>query len=115
MATLPRTTDGVIIGGGVHGTSLASFPVDGSRRPPPLPLKLALGVNCLAGLKQAVGNLDKVAIVRTLNFVGCTPEFDGLTSRSRRMRPTGGRSRGRRRAVSYSFPKSETSTRSSRS
>lgn len=34
------------------------------------------GVNCLAGLKQAVGNLDKVvAIVRTLNFVVCTPEF----------------------------------------
>jgi len=73
------------------------------------------GVNCLAGLKQAVGNLDKVAIVRTLNFVVCTPEFYGLTSRSRRMRPTGGRSRGRRRAVSCSFPKSETSTRSSRS
>jgi enamine deaminase RidA (YjgF/YER057c/UK114 family) len=33
------------------------------------------GINCLAGLKQAVGNLDKVAIVRTLNFVVCTPEF----------------------------------------
>jgi enamine deaminase RidA (YjgF/YER057c/UK114 family) len=34
------------------------------------------GLNCVAGLKQAVGNLDKiVAIVRTLNFVVCTPEF----------------------------------------
>jgi enamine deaminase RidA (YjgF/YER057c/UK114 family) len=33
------------------------------------------GINCLAGLKQAVGNLDRVAIVRTLNFVVCTPEF----------------------------------------
>ena len=34
------------------------------------------GINCLAGLKQAVGNLDKVvAIVRTLNFVVCTPNF----------------------------------------
>jgi enamine deaminase RidA (YjgF/YER057c/UK114 family) len=34
------------------------------------------GVNCLAGLKQALGNLDKVvAIVRTLNFVVATPEF----------------------------------------
>ncbi len=32
-------------------------------------------INCLAGLKQAVGNLDKVVIVRTLNFVVCTPEF----------------------------------------
>jgi len=34
------------------------------------------GVNCLAALKQAVGDLDRVvAIVRTLNFVVCTPEF----------------------------------------
>lgn len=34
------------------------------------------GINCLAGLKQAVGDLDNVvAIVRTLNFVVCTPEF----------------------------------------
>jgi enamine deaminase RidA (YjgF/YER057c/UK114 family) len=34
------------------------------------------GLNCLAGLKQAVGDLDKiVAIVRSLNFVVCTPEF----------------------------------------
>ncbi len=32
-------------------------------------------INCLAGLKQAVGNLDRVAIVRTLNFVVCTPDF----------------------------------------
>ncbi len=34
------------------------------------------GINCLAGLKQALGDLDRVvAIVRTLNFVVCTPEF----------------------------------------
>ena len=34
------------------------------------------GINCLEGLKQAVGDLDNVvAIVRTLNFVVCTPEF----------------------------------------
>lgn len=34
------------------------------------------GINCLAGLKQAVGDLDNVAaIVRTLNFVVCTPNF----------------------------------------
>lgn len=34
------------------------------------------GMNCLAGLKQAVGDLDRVAaIVRTLNFVVCTPDF----------------------------------------
>jgi enamine deaminase RidA (YjgF/YER057c/UK114 family) len=34
------------------------------------------GVNCLAALKQAVGDLDRVvAIVRTLNFVVCTPDF----------------------------------------
>ena len=32
-------------------------------------------INCLAGLKQAVGNLDKVVIVRTLNFVVCAPDF----------------------------------------
>ena len=34
------------------------------------------GLNCLAGLRQAVGDLDRiVAIVRTLNFVVCTPTF----------------------------------------
>lgn len=34
------------------------------------------GINCLAGLQQAVGDLDNVvAIVRTLNFVVCTPDF----------------------------------------
>ena len=34
------------------------------------------GINCLAGLKQALGDLDRVlALVRTLNFVVCTPEF----------------------------------------
>jgi len=34
------------------------------------------GVNCLAALKQALGDLDRVvAIVRTLNFVVCTPTF----------------------------------------
>lgn len=34
------------------------------------------GVNCLAALKQALGTLDRVvAIVRTLNFVVCTPDF----------------------------------------
>jgi enamine deaminase RidA (YjgF/YER057c/UK114 family) len=34
------------------------------------------GVNCLAALTQAVGDLDRVvAIVRSLNFVVCTPDF----------------------------------------
>lgn len=34
------------------------------------------GLNCLAGLKQAVGSLDNVVgIIRTLNFVVCTPGF----------------------------------------
>ena len=34
------------------------------------------GVNCLAALKQAVGDLDNVvAIVRSLNFVVCTHDF----------------------------------------
>jgi enamine deaminase RidA (YjgF/YER057c/UK114 family) len=34
------------------------------------------GVNCLAALKQALCDLDHVvAIVRTLNFVVCTPDF----------------------------------------
>lgn len=34
------------------------------------------GINCLAALKQALGSLDRVvAIVRTLNFVVCTPDF----------------------------------------
>lgn len=34
------------------------------------------GLNVIAGIKQAVGDLDRVkSIVRTLNFVVCTPEF----------------------------------------
>jgi hypothetical protein len=34
------------------------------------------GLNCLAGIRLALGSLDRVAaIVRSLNFVVCTPEF----------------------------------------
>lgn len=34
------------------------------------------GINCLAGIKQAIGDLDKVvALIRTLNFVVCAPGF----------------------------------------
>ncbi len=34
------------------------------------------GVNCLAGIRYAIGTLDRViAIVRSLNFVVCTPVF----------------------------------------
>ena len=34
------------------------------------------GLNVLAGIRQAVGSLDNmVSVVRTLNFVVCTPEF----------------------------------------
>jgi hypothetical protein len=34
------------------------------------------GINCLAGIKQAIGDLDKVvALVRSLNFVVCAPGF----------------------------------------
>jgi len=34
------------------------------------------GINCLAGIRQAVGDLDNVvALVRTLNFVVCAPGF----------------------------------------
>ena len=33
-------------------------------------------INCLAGIKYAIGDLDRVAgIVRTLCFVACTPSF----------------------------------------
>lgn len=36
----------------------------------------ACGVNVLGGIRQAVGSLDRVvSIVRTLNFVVCTPDF----------------------------------------
>ncbi|MCC6468501.1 MAG: RidA family protein [Alphaproteobacteria bacterium] len=36
----------------------------------------ATGLNVLAGIRQAVGSLDRVSsIVRSLNFVVCTPEF----------------------------------------
>jgi hypothetical protein len=45
------------------------------------------GINVIAGIKQAIGDLNKVVgLVRTLNFVVCAPEFhhpnkvaDGLT------------------------------------
>ena len=34
------------------------------------------GVNLLAGIRQALGSLDRVrGIVRTLNFVVCTPDY----------------------------------------
>jgi enamine deaminase RidA (YjgF/YER057c/UK114 family) len=34
------------------------------------------GVNVLAGIRQAVGSLDRVrSVVRTLNFVVCTPDY----------------------------------------
>jgi enamine deaminase RidA (YjgF/YER057c/UK114 family) len=37
------------------------------------------GENVLAGIRQAVGSLDRVAgIVRSLNFVVCAPEFTGV-------------------------------------
>ena len=33
-------------------------------------------INCLAGIRHAIGTLDRVvSIVRSLNFVVCTPEF----------------------------------------
>jgi enamine deaminase RidA (YjgF/YER057c/UK114 family) len=35
------------------------------------------GLNVLGGIRQAVGSLDRVkSIVRTLNFVVCTPEYE---------------------------------------
>ena len=35
------------------------------------------GLNVLGGIRQAVGSLDRVkAIVRSLNFVVCTPEYE---------------------------------------
>ena len=34
------------------------------------------GMNCLAGIRYAIGSLDRVkGIVRSLNFVVCVPEF----------------------------------------
>jgi enamine deaminase RidA (YjgF/YER057c/UK114 family) len=34
------------------------------------------GLNVLAGIKQAIGDLDRVkSLVRSLNFVVCTPDF----------------------------------------
>ena len=33
-------------------------------------------INCLAGIKHAIGDLDNiVSIIRSLNFVVCTPDF----------------------------------------
>lgn len=35
------------------------------------------GLNVLGGIRQAVGSLDRVkSMVRTLNFVVCTPEYE---------------------------------------
>ncbi len=37
------------------------------------------GLNVLGGIKQAVGSLDRVkSIIRTLNFVVCTPEYEDV-------------------------------------
>lgn len=37
------------------------------------------GINLLGGIRQAVGSLDRVkGIVRTLNFVVCTPEYEDV-------------------------------------
>ena len=37
------------------------------------------GLNVLGGIRQAIGSLDKVkSIVRTLNFVVCTPEYEDV-------------------------------------
>ena len=37
------------------------------------------GLNVLGGIRQAVGSLDRVkAIVRTLNFVVCAPEYEDV-------------------------------------
>lgn len=37
------------------------------------------GLNVLGGIRQAVGSLDRVkGIVRSLNFVVCTPEFEAV-------------------------------------
>lgn len=37
------------------------------------------GLNVLGGIKQAAGSLDRVkSIVRTLNFVVCTPDFEDV-------------------------------------
>jgi hypothetical protein len=34
------------------------------------------GVNLLAGIKQALGDLDRIAgLIRTLNYVVCTPDY----------------------------------------
>ena len=37
------------------------------------------GLNVLGGIRQAIGSLDRVkGIVRSLNFVVCTPEFEAV-------------------------------------
>lgn len=35
------------------------------------------GLNALAGIRQAIGDLDRVTgIIKSLNFVACAPDFD---------------------------------------
>ncbi len=37
------------------------------------------GLNLLGGIRQAVGSLDRVtSIIRTLNFVVCTPDYEDV-------------------------------------
>lgn len=57
------------------------------------------GLNVLGGIRQAVGSLDHVkSIVRTLNFVVCTPEYEDVhkvsSGLSDLMVETFGRTRG---------------------
>jgi enamine deaminase RidA (YjgF/YER057c/UK114 family) len=62
-----QTTGGEVIGGRLGST----LDVDDGYR-----AARVCGQNLLGGIRHAVGSLDRVrSVVRTLNFVVCTPEF----------------------------------------
>ena len=81
------------------------------------------GLNVIAGIKQAVGDLDRVkSIVRSLNFVVCTPDFTEVhhvraaspTSSPRCSAPSAA-SAAERRSASWRWPAAIASRPGSRS
>ncbi len=65
---IPMRPDGTLLHPGVLGKNLTVEQGYEAAR--------LTGINVLAGIKYALGDLNRVAgIVRSLNFVVCTPEF----------------------------------------
>ena len=68
---MPERLDGSVVHPGALGRDLtAEQGYEGARM---------AGLNALGGIRYALGTLDRVvAVVRSLNFVVCTPEFHDI-------------------------------------